>query len=82
MNGLHKWANEFSGKIELTDYMIKNYDYPVHPEREKYLESYFTPKRNLYREREVFKGAREAYQTAMEQYYNAVDSFNKSRRKI
>ena len=77
-DGLRKWANEFSGKIDLTDYMIKNYDYPVRPDREKYLESYFTPKRNLYREREVFKGARNAYQTAMDKYYEAVDAFAKS----
>ena len=77
-NCLTKWVHEFSGDIGMDEYMVKNYGYPERPDRTKYVESYFTPKRNLYRERELFKGAKDAYQKETEKYYEAVDKFNAS----
>ena len=77
-NALLKWARDFSGEVEYGEYMRKKYGYPVQPNRNEYIESYFTPKRNLYRERELFKGATTAYNKAMEKYYADVEKFQQS----
>lgn len=75
--GLLKWSREFSSEISLDDYR-KQFGYPDRPERKDYIESYYTPKRQLYRERELFKGAGEAYNKAVREYYEKVDAFEKS----
>ena len=73
-DGLTKWVNSFTKSISLEDYR-KQYGYPERPNREEYIETYFTPKRNLYRKRELYKGASEAYNKAIQEYYEKVDAF-------
>ena len=76
-DALTKWVNQFSGEISLDDYR-KQFGYPDRPERGNFIETYFTPKRNLYRERELFKGARDAYDRAIREYYEKVDAYEKT----
>lgn len=75
---LNKWVKDFSGDISFEDYMAQHYGYPIRPDRDGYIETYFTPKRNLYREKELFKGAEEQYQKAMRKYYDELDLFQQT----
>ena len=76
-DGLSKWVKGFSKGISLDEYR-KQFGYPERPDRDDYIESYYTPKRNLYRERELFKGAHDAYNNAIKKYYEDVDAFEKT----
>lgn len=76
-DGLSKWVKAFSKHVSLDDYKRK-FGYPERPDRDNYIEVYYTPKRHLYRERELFKDARDAYNQAIRAYYDKADAFEKT----
>ena len=59
-SALAKWAHDFSDTDRAINYLYEQ-GFPRMPERSDYIESYVTPRRGLYRERERFPGAREEY---------------------
>jgi len=71
---LEKWAKGFTGHIYANEY-LEQQGYPVRPDRSEYYETYYTPKRKLFREREKFKGAGEEYQKTIREFYDQVDKF-------
>ena len=82
-DSLLKWSRDFTKTVSLDDYR-KQFGYPERPERKDYIESYYTPSRHIYRERELFKGAKDKYAEVIREYYEKVDEFEKTHdmRKI
>ena len=71
---LNSWSKETTGWTTATNYLYSQ-GMPKAPEWGDYYESYRTPKRNIYRTRERFKGAEQAYQDANQAYYALRDKF-------
>lgn len=57
---LAQWAHDFSEADKANNYLYDQ-GLPRMPDMDKFIETYFTPRRNLYRERERYPGAREEY---------------------
>ena len=71
---LHDWSDEYSGLKRAHRYAYEQ-GYPVEVNWDDYFESYVTPKRGLYRTREKFKGAEEAYHAALMARNEAIEAF-------
>ena len=71
---LLNWSKKFSGEIPLDEYR-RQFGYPEMPDRKEYIESYYTPKRNIFRERERYKGAHDEYNGLIRDYYEKVSAF-------
>lgn len=59
-NAVNDEINRWCGYEEATNY-LKDHGEPQPPQWSDYFESYYTPKRNLYRTREKFKGASDEF---------------------
>ena len=71
---LNKRFDDICGVTRAKNYM-QELGYPEEPNRDDYFEFYETPKRKILRERQKFKGAQEAYDDAMREYWEKREAF-------
>lgn len=71
------YVHKSSGLTDAWNY-LESQGYPSAPKWDDYYEAYVTPKRNLVRNRERYKGAAEAYQRANEAAYEARELFEQT----
>lgn len=64
--------------IKTEDQFKEEVGHPIRPDYDKYFEHYVTPKRQLYRRRERYKGAGEDYRKVMDSYYEKEDAFREA----
>lgn len=73
-DAMSSWVKDISGHRKAWDYLYDN-GYPRTPEWNQYYETYTTPKRQIVRTRERYKGAADDWHKAMRAASDAQDEF-------
>lgn len=76
MSKVNSYFDEKTKKREYEDFLYDK-GMPRRPNWDEYYETYETPKRKTQKVRERYKGAGEKYQSAMNEYYDKRDKFEK-----